>query len=816
MVRGKTGFLGAFSVALTLSSALAGTPTSARVPCTDGLGGPSPKNDYTGPAEWGRRKCSKVKPEIKQRLEERVAHQLAYIYDGHVLYFAPNNVGFCKGASIKRPVCEIGTPDQSKREGSTNFLGQRCGEKVRGNPADDRPCFSKRPLPLDKNLCGPDRYAIGMGEVKSIQKFINQYANDGDEGRRNHAGFWAGLLADQGRSTDHLMKVWTDYINSGNEYCSFSSSGVNMSTCGKENAWISGLRVSAMQYAHEQVRNEIEAGTIKLVDFGGHRPCGEFAQSIEYALNGDPGRKKPGIRSVELVLREKYGNYKERAAGENKETDVCLGDIDSVADANRAIASAFSKKNEHGAGLTYVSQSACNLTLARRQVQNMFLKLATCEVTERTRKLMYENEVTSGLFKRVKDRVGTPCGNFAKGKVSFWDGCFEGCATRHFNDCYRGGHTHISAGIEQVVAEFAREKFPYTYTVKPSKLKVQMTDPTRVPAGMTNGQPVPDNMVPNCAAALSIVPFLAGGRRRRKSLMKGSAEVSQVLMVLAVVAMVFSGLGCDPDEAEFDPGPDGPACPFTATEQNGMSYEQGKAEAGKKCKADDAACFAAIDEMCAFASEPPDEIEDPSGDEVAVHESMDNIDVMAAKDGALVEKTEKEKDKKKKNLSANAATALTRGGAGKGFKGKGYKGKGSGDGGDDDGTAMVGSGVSADSGMGNGTGFGMGGLYGDGFGSGGGAAMAGADSHKNGDGSDKAESESAANRVVASANGGFGEARANGSGGPAGGTTEVDLGGGGEVKDLDGYLAKNGKLSLFEVINRRTAIWSSDFEAKRK
>lgn len=581
-----------------------------------------PLDDVWGMEGFGRRKCTYVRRDLKADLNRKMQHVMAHYYEGKLIDFtdglqeeeskgaplanadssapdAKGGVGFCLVNTVKVPVCELGRPDKDWHswEINKNDLHNPEDCSMRGLPPKnitDEQCWSSAKVsqdqPLDPAYCGAERAAIGNAEIKSIKDAIKKLLADGGIIAKAKAKYMQSTLDDPDElKSEILAPAWNNYTSAGHEYCAFTDAGVNLATCGKELAWMRGIRISIWQYQLEQVLSEIDQGTINLTAFDQDvYPCGEIARQINHMLKGDPrftDPKKstfaPGIFAIERQIKERYKDVKDLL--HTDATEACLHDSQSadgsgeIADeeaAQRAIAAA-SINHDLSKDLTkQVQNGACNLAIARRLTTSGFQKLAYCEVMMRSKKAYYEGFLGSEqVFTDFKTQLAKPCAEWARNQFSIWS-CHKSCVMQKFYQCYKGDPSAMK-GVAAFFYKYSRDHFPYTAT-KPHLEKIKAIKGATLPPNLHPGDDIPDSIVPKCdgsgtigSAAGATGAFLyrrrrsSSRRRRRQSRRSGAAEWL-MFVLMAVLVAALAGLGCDSDNED---APVGMPCPEQVTPQ---------------------------------------------------------------------------------------------------------------------------------------------------------------------------------------------------------------------------------------------------------
>lgn len=811
-------------------------PASVELPCTDSSRHTSdPNDDRGGRIEYGRRPCGKVKQFVQDRLKEKVGNTLAYYYSGSIVDYTDDGVGMCKlNTQPVGVVCELGTPNFADREANTNSpsrMGatseggapaQRCGQKANADPGTDAACFSS-PGP-SATICGESRAAFGRQEIGDLQQFVSQNINSTNDNLKREAISKAALLADSSALSGKLVSDWRSYLNSGNEYCIYNKDGVDLSTCGKELAWIRGMRVSAYLYYYEQVMTEIDQGNLNLVDYGGSKPCGEFARSLGRMLNGDPSvRNAIGIRAAENLIRSKYEDVKDKIGTSTE--NMCPGsNLDDQAGTASALASSFDT-SQLGRGtkeVNRISLAVCSLNMARRQLEQVFSKLAYCEVSFRAKKRLEEVVLSDDMMQKFRTQVGEVCGRYAESTFSlniFSNFCLTGCAMENFYKCYRGDNIPSlgSHGVEKFFYDYSRQSngsntvFPYRpdHPLEIKKMLVPAASSRiRIPATLTPGQPIPDSAIPQCPGSdgsllgAGVGGFLLPFKRRRRKKPK-SAVTNSILFITVLFAMISAACTTSGQRTV-----QGIPCP-TGIPHNDPNRRT------ISCNVGDSACvqrqLADCRELQLFPI-----IQTLAAHELDANSKIQTIISINTDSGAALAQADPHARKSSGNQSLSAATAANikkdpLSGAQNSRSGQGFGTRSAA-------TASLPSSTSSSSGNLN-----ISGDLSDGQSAGGVNNAFSGNSSDDTNAIDASSSGGASGqneRALASTHsgeGGFEDSSGSRSGSVSGsrGSSEpnVVLPGDGKTGDADDYFSKNSpKLSLFEIVSRRYAAWGAELE----
>ncbi len=910
-------------------------PAVERLPCTDTTV-PQAKEGtdefyYTGKLIFGRRSCALVKKEVLDFVQSRVSNTMAYYYDGVMIDYtddggtaAAPSVGMCRvPGSLPLPICDNGRPTKNDSETNMNDALTRnphtestgvvngfdkCGVKIISADAislvSNEACFKNRPSPMPlitpgmapdalpikatgTQGCGSLRASVINNEIRDNQKAIAALMdrfNRSDKDHKdwdsyNRAQALQAVLDDPQKFYDSLVSVpngaWTKFMRDagpGNEYCSFSSRGVDLRTCGKETAWMRGFRIAIYQKHLEKVLAEISQGAITLTNFStgsdpATYPCGQAALSVENMLRGDPAKctwkggrcmsptsqdpvsdhqltdpkaagypsYRPGIWALEDTLRSKYGTVESQLEGDA--TKACLGEIANAGQAQAGLDTVFvdGAAGSKTKAVKQISMAACNLAFAHRRVSTVFAKLASCEVNMRVKKDEYENlQVSPNFLVEFKNKIGQPCADYAKDTVNYnpfssKPMCFRSCATHNFYECYKNGKGGIPS-VTDFFYKYSRDNFAYAgfeNTGKPlvKKLNVQGVAGT-LPTGIVAGKPVPAELIPPCASSvpggaaapppaggIMFFVFAAGRRRLKKGnlVRRAARALVSILPLLALVAMAVGFTGCGGDDDDDDVKQVTLNCPGPASQDNPPGECQDPTS-GDNAQANYDKCAKIFYSSC--NSDVPGGADDNLGgnDENFAHGDVFNGNDVQTDSGAAIDKKLADKPTAEGDTSANSATAANRtarklassdGSAGHGAPKLGKN-------------AQAGAATSNDKegGGGGGGGGGFGGInITDHSGEGGGGATTASNS---GSGVKAIDNSGVAAevKVIGRTKGAVGTEIAFGdghSGGGAGGTGPSNsMSGEGGLTESDEYWGKiTGKMTLFQVVSRRYAIWGT-------
>jgi hypothetical protein len=818
-----------------------------------------------------------------------------------------------------------------------------CHEKVPPAGANATQCFTLNPPPdyfpwngalpprgsrtkyltSTKAGCSAEMVALGNDAIYDIQDSAYIYNpnnnNAWDTGRMLAAKSFKLLLVDPTYTmpppdctpplppptsnvnlTQWLVRMYDCYMAKNPEYCAFSASGVNMSTCGKELAWKRGVRIPIWKKAFEEIRKEIDIdGKLKLTDFEGTRPCAEMANSLRTMIMGCPAdaqkplddsagqsastpeNGRPGILQAEYWVRRQYAPMmskmvKNDGGGDQSMEEGCLGsEVENVAEAQARLQQAVGSADLNA--LTEekkrVSMAVCNLAFARRQMQQVFTKLAFCELRVRSKKAFYEGVVRGDKFlEYLKERVVKPCAEFAKDKYSLiLPSCHKSCVIGHFYDCYKNGRYGGNSAYRAPPIHLANRYFVRGlepgYTQAPARapstnpnLQTPWTGANYVDDALddlftqhgphntpglnkllkANGQPFGVHEIPDCstawdpaihsgtapsAAGNSIISYSlwrAARRRKARAARRARGRWMKLLSAALAVAVVL-GLGCDPDIP--DEWLDQPCCVTDASGARSVQVVHcniidGQAQPQctgyppfEQCES----------ETCEDAIEIPD---DPAiEDEEIVDQDIANVDDLnmgGEGDSAIISQEDIKPAKKSLEGGGMAKAGELNG---KKLEARKVTIKGLPKVGPSSSLVRSSSGAASGNTTPGAGGAGGGNVN---ISLGGGAASAGGSKlgGGSGDGSMGSGDQVAVGTAKKGAGAGSGSIQGSagfddlsaGTGG-GGGSGDLDsqsgmgdVEGGGSELEFEEYLKKGGKLSLFEVISRRYAAWSVEFK----
>ena len=156
----------------------------------------------------------------------------------------------------------------------SRYSDDRC-YKSHGDVGRVNSSTPREDLPFQKKNCGAGRASAANAGVADLQAKIDWISG----WCQQFEGIFEGvcdfflkpikkILSDSQLLMEHLTQEYSEYPPDDHQYCTFTNDTVDLTTCGKELAWIRGARISLMQKHMEAVLSiwQIPYSKLRMVD----------------------------------------------------------------------------------------------------------------------------------------------------------------------------------------------------------------------------------------------------------------------------------------------------------------------------------------------------------------------------------------------------------------------------------------------------------------------------------------------------------------------------------------------------------------------